>query len=187
MRWLFLREQCTKASKRTVSRHLYEEALERMKERVTPSLMGLRRSIVDHPVSTSKYQIFGHPRLLLRGRSGASVEIGLAVMAYNIKRKTNVLGAQFDGRTPAKLSLRGSFAKTRAVWPSGNYFHAAIESLEFRNGLGTSSAAQPASGGRSGSGMRVREKPKGVLPAHKKEAPDASGAGEAGRNAAQAF
>jgi transposase len=46
-----------------------------------------------HPFSTIKYRIFGHPRLLLRGRSGASIEIGLAVMAYNIKRMANVLGA----------------------------------------------------------------------------------------------
>jgi hypothetical protein len=30
---------------------------------------------------------------LLRGLSGARVEIGLATMAYNIKRMTNVLGA----------------------------------------------------------------------------------------------
>jgi transposase len=34
-----------------------------------------------------------HPRLLMRGLSGARVEIGLATMAYNIKRMTNVLGA----------------------------------------------------------------------------------------------
>jgi hypothetical protein len=31
--------------------------------------------------------------LLMRGLSGARVEIGLATMAYNIKRITNVLGA----------------------------------------------------------------------------------------------
>jgi transposase len=39
-----------------------------------------------------KYRIFGHPRLLMRGLSGAKVEIGLATMAYNLKRITNVLG-----------------------------------------------------------------------------------------------
>jgi transposase len=55
--------------------------------------MRLRRSIVEHPFATVKYRIFGHPRLLLRGRSGARIETGLAVMAYNIKRMTNVLGA----------------------------------------------------------------------------------------------
>jgi hypothetical protein len=55
--------------------------------------MILRRSIVEHPFATIKYRIFGHPRLLLRGRNGARIEIGLAVMAYNLKRMTNVLGA----------------------------------------------------------------------------------------------
>jgi hypothetical protein len=37
--------------------------------------------------------IFGHPRLLMRGLSGARAEIGIATMAYNLKRITNVLGA----------------------------------------------------------------------------------------------
>jgi hypothetical protein len=31
--------------------------------------------------------------LLMRGLSGAQVEIGLATMAYNLKRVTNILGA----------------------------------------------------------------------------------------------
>ena len=39
-----------------------------------------------------KYRIFGHPRLLLRGRTGAHTELSLAVMAYNLKRMANVLG-----------------------------------------------------------------------------------------------
>lgn len=88
-----LKSQCTQSSQRVVTRHLYEEALDRMQERVTPALMRLRRSIVEHPFATIKYRIFGHPRLLLRGRSGARVETGLAVMAYNLKRMTSVLGA----------------------------------------------------------------------------------------------
>jgi transposase len=64
-----------------------------MQERVTPEAMRLRRSTVEHPFATIKYRIFGHPRLLLRGLSGAKAEIGLATMAYNLKRITNVLGA----------------------------------------------------------------------------------------------
>jgi IS5 family transposase len=63
-----------------------------MQERVTPEAMRLRRSTVEHPFATIKYRIFGHPRLLMRGLSGARVEIGLATMAYNLKRITNVLG-----------------------------------------------------------------------------------------------
>jgi transposase len=65
-----------------------EEALNRMQERVTPAVMRLRRCTVEHPFATIKYRIFEHPRLLMRGLSGARVEIGLATMAYNIKRMT---------------------------------------------------------------------------------------------------
>jgi IS5 family transposase len=53
----------------------------------------LRRCTVEHPYATIKCRIFGHPRLLMRGLSGAQVEMGFATMAYNLKRVTNVLGA----------------------------------------------------------------------------------------------
>ncbi len=56
-------------------------------------MTSLRKSVVEHPFATIKYRIFGHPRLLMRGLSGARVEIGIATMAYNIKRMTKVLGA----------------------------------------------------------------------------------------------
>jgi len=88
-----LKSRCTQAPGRGLARHLYEEALNRMQERMTPEAMRLRRSTVEHPSATIKYRIFGHPRLLLRGLSGAKAEIGLATMAYNLKRITNVLGA----------------------------------------------------------------------------------------------
>ena len=59
----------------------------------TLATMRLRRCTVEHPFATIKYRIFGHPRLLMRGLSGAQAEIGIATMAYNLKRITNVLGA----------------------------------------------------------------------------------------------
>jgi hypothetical protein len=43
--------------------------------------------------TTLKYRIFGHPRFLLRGLRGAQTEIGLAIMAYNLKRMIDVLVA----------------------------------------------------------------------------------------------
>jgi transposase len=64
-----------------------------MQERVTPEAMRLRRCTVEHRFATIKYRIFGHPRLLMFGLSGARAEIGIATMAYNLKRMTNVLGA----------------------------------------------------------------------------------------------
>jgi transposase len=83
-----------------VTRHLHEAALQSMDRRATPEVMRLRRSTVEHPFATLKYRIFGHPRFLLRGLSGAQTEMSLAVMAYNIKRMFNILGG---------LQLKASF------------------------------------------------------------------------------
>jgi transposase len=87
-----LRSRCTTASRRWITRHLHENALQRMEQRATPEVMRLRRSIVEHPFATLKYRIFGHPRFLLRGLAGAQIEISLATAAYNLKRMFNVLG-----------------------------------------------------------------------------------------------
>jgi hypothetical protein len=74
-----LREHCSlcckQAQKRSVSRHLYEDPLNRMQDRVTPAVMRLRQCTAEHPFATIKYRIFGHPRLVMRGLSGARVEI----------------------------------------------------------------------------------------------------------------
>jgi transposase len=88
-----LKPRCTAATQRILSRHLDDDALNRMHQRATPQLMRLRRSTVEHPFGTLKYAIFGHPRLLLRGLSGARTEIGIGVMSYNLKRMLNLLGA----------------------------------------------------------------------------------------------
>ena len=89
-----LKSRCTTSSRRLVSRHLHEEALQRMQKRVTPQTMQLRRSIVEHPFANLKYRIFGHPRFLLRGLRGAQTEISLAVAAYNLKRMLNIVGGR---------------------------------------------------------------------------------------------
>ena len=88
-----MKPRCTRSPQRMLSRHLDDGALDRMHQRATPELMRLRRSTVEHPFGTLKYRIFGHPRLLLRGLSGAKTEIGIAVMAYNLKRMLNLIGA----------------------------------------------------------------------------------------------
>ena len=64
-----------------------------MNMRVVPAAMKLRRTMVEHSFGTIKYRIFGHPRLLLRGLTGADTEISIAIMAYNLKRTLKVLGA----------------------------------------------------------------------------------------------
>jgi transposase len=87
-----LRARCTTAARRTVKRHIYEEALQRMQQRATAGAMRLRRCVVERVFAELKYRSFGHPRFLLRGRGGAQTEISLASMAYNLKRMMAVLG-----------------------------------------------------------------------------------------------
>jgi transposase len=87
-----LKARCTNGKQRWVSRHLHEDALQRMQQRATPEMMRLRRSTVEHPFAALKYHIFGHPRFLLRGLQGAQAEISLATTVYNLKRMLNVLG-----------------------------------------------------------------------------------------------
>ena len=56
-------------------------------------LTALKLSAGSRPIRITTLVSLVHPRLLMRGLSGAKVEIGLATMAYNLKRITNVLGA----------------------------------------------------------------------------------------------
>lgn len=89
-----LKSRCTSGRQRHVMRHLFEDALQRMAKRIEahPEAMRLRRSTVEHPFGTIKYQIFGHPRFLMRNRWGAGSEMALGVLAYNLKRVANLLG-----------------------------------------------------------------------------------------------
>lgn len=89
-----LKTRCTVGSRRLLKKHLQDAALERMQQRATPEAMRLRRALAEHPFAALKYHIFGFPRFLLRGLKGAQTEIGLGVMAYNLKRMINVLGGR---------------------------------------------------------------------------------------------
>lgn len=87
-----LKSQCTAAPRRIIKRHLHQAALERMRQRVTPELMRLRRCHAERPFADLKYRIFGHPRFLLRGRRGAATEIAIATLVYNLKRMLSIMG-----------------------------------------------------------------------------------------------
>ncbi|WP_036136927.1 transposase [Luteibacter sp. 9135] len=54
--------------------------------------MRLRRCTVERPFAELKYRIFGLPRFLLRGTRGAASEMAIAVMAFNLKRLSSLLG-----------------------------------------------------------------------------------------------
>lgn len=97
-----LKSRCTVGQRRLLKKHLQDGVLDRMQQRATAEAMRLRRSIAEHPFAALKYQIFGHPRFLLRGVKGAQTEISLGVMAYNLKRMINVLGGSL---LAARLAL----------------------------------------------------------------------------------
>ncbi len=86
---------CTKADKRWISRHFYEEALERSQARVNanPTLMNQRGAIVERPFAHLK-QIMGIRRFQCWGKEGAKAEMGIAVLAYNLNRMIKELGVQ---------------------------------------------------------------------------------------------
>lgn len=86
--------QCTRATQRFVTRHLYEDALQANARRLheQPEMMALRRQTVEHPYGTIKHHILGNARLLMRGLKGAKAELSLAVLAYNLKRAVNMKG-----------------------------------------------------------------------------------------------
>jgi hypothetical protein len=89
-----LKPRCTTAKRRFVTRHLHEEALERMNARVKadPSLIRQRRCAAEHPFGTIKRMTAGG-RFLTRGLKKVAGEAALSVMAYNIIRAINLLGA----------------------------------------------------------------------------------------------
>ncbi len=86
---------CTTADKRWLSRHFYEDALERSQARVDadPGLMKRRAAVVERPFAHLK-QIMGLRRFQCWGRTGAEAEMGLGVLAYNLNRMINALGVR---------------------------------------------------------------------------------------------
>lgn len=89
-----LKGQCTQARQRFISRHFDEAAFEQAQARCAsnPQMMKRRREIVEHPFGNLKERIFGNARFLLRGLCGVRGEMALAVLAYNFKRVTHILG-----------------------------------------------------------------------------------------------
>jgi transposase len=89
-----LKPRCTLAERRTVQRHMHEDALERMQARIDadPSLLRQRRCAAEHPFGTIKRMMAGG-RFLTRGLQKVKTEAALSVLTYNLMRVTNRLGA----------------------------------------------------------------------------------------------
>jgi len=89
-----LKEQCTPSQYRRVSRWESEEILESMQERLdqAPDSMRIRRQTVEHPFGTLKLWM-GSAHFLTRTLDRVSTEMGLHVLAYNLKRVMKILGS----------------------------------------------------------------------------------------------
>ena len=84
-----LKPQCTTVKRRSVKRHLDDDALNRMDARATPEMMRVRRCAVEHPFGTIKRMTAGG-RFLTRNIKGTRTEMALSILVYNILRTTNI-------------------------------------------------------------------------------------------------
>jgi transposase len=89
-----LKAQCTTSSYRRITRWEHEDVLERMQERLdrTPEASKLRRQTVEHTFGTLKAWM-GATHFLTKTLPRVSTEMSLHVLAYNLKRMMQILGA----------------------------------------------------------------------------------------------
>jgi transposase len=88
-----LKPQCTPSVERRITRWEHEDIIDAMQRRMdlAPSAMRARRRIVEHPFGTIKSWM-GNPHLLMKRLRNVKTEIGLHVLAYNMKRVMQILG-----------------------------------------------------------------------------------------------
>jgi hypothetical protein len=89
-----LRAQCTTGKERRITRWEHEHLIEAMYCRMeeNPNLMRTRRCTVEHPFGTIKAWM-GSTHFQMRRLRNVRTEMALHVLAYNIKRMVNMIGA----------------------------------------------------------------------------------------------
>jgi hypothetical protein len=89
-----LKSKCTSGKYRRITRWEHEAVLEKMQERLEdrPDASRIRRSTVEHTFGTLKAWM-GSTHFLTRTLPRVSTEMSLHVLAYNMKRALQVLGA----------------------------------------------------------------------------------------------
>ncbi len=90
-----IRAQCTTGKNRRVSRWVHEAVVERAAARLAekPNAMQIRRATVEHPYGTLKAWM-GATHFLTKTLDHVSTEMSLHVLAYNMKRVINLIGAK---------------------------------------------------------------------------------------------
>jgi transposase len=88
-----IKAQCTPSDYRRVSRWEHEEILDAMQRRLdlAPNSLRIRRQTVEHPFGTLKAWM-GSTHFLTKTLDKVSTGMSLQVLAYNLKRVTNLLG-----------------------------------------------------------------------------------------------
>jgi hypothetical protein len=88
-----LRSKCTTSEYRRIARWEHEAVLDRMQARLErdPTQMQLRRQTAEHPFGTIKAWM-GATHFLSRRLPRVSAEMGLHVLAYNLKRVIKIMG-----------------------------------------------------------------------------------------------
>lgn len=90
-----LKPHCTTAPFRRIKRWEHEGVIDAMLKRLdeTPDAMTIRRRTVEHPFGTLKSWM-GPSHLLTKGLKNVKTEIGLSVLAYNLKRMIAIMGTK---------------------------------------------------------------------------------------------
>jgi hypothetical protein len=89
-----LKAQCTPSTERRIRRWEHEAVLEEMQLWLNkaPEMMRVLKRTVEHPFGTLK-QWMGATHFLTRKLVGVSAEMSLNVLAYNLKRVIEIIGA----------------------------------------------------------------------------------------------
>ena len=90
-----IKSQCTPSPYRRVTRWEHEAVIEALEARLDkePERMRVRRQTVEHPFGTLKAWM-GHTHFQMKTLRHVSTEMSLHVLAYNLKRVMNILGAK---------------------------------------------------------------------------------------------
>lgn len=90
-----IRERCTTGKERRLSRWEHEECIDALEQRLDrePERMRVRRSTAEHPFGTIKSWM-GSTHFQMRTLPRVSTEMSLHVLAYNLRRVINIMGAK---------------------------------------------------------------------------------------------
>jgi len=90
-----LKPRCTSSKERRITRWEHEHVLEAVQKRLdrNPNAMRQRRETVEHPFGTLKMRM-GATHFLMKRLPKVASEMALHVLAYNLTRAMNIVGAQ---------------------------------------------------------------------------------------------